>query len=401
MENDEIFVGIPSYRDNELIPTLIDLLSKCDNKERIKIGICLQDEEEYKEEIYKQLINLKLFENKEDLEKQIRIDYVFWKEAKGPCWARYRFQQLYKKEKYYLSIDSHMRFIQSWDSKLILLINSCPNPSKSIITAYPTGYELPNKIPTEKGIAFLCFKEFGKDGMMRFTGKKLREEATKEGVVIESYFWVSGFSFSFGFVIEKVPYDPLLPFLFFGEELSMTLRLFTHGFSFYCPPYNLLFHLWQRDYRPNFRQLHTLSPSNNTDTLNNTDNKTEEINTNKDKQKEMSMIRVKFLAGMLTKKEIEEIEEIMKKENNSDYFKFQNLEINNQDAKIIMKEIDKYGLGKERTVNDFQILTQIDFTNKTFTEKSTYGGLDKNLFEQNFSDTQKNLLFKLLSNYNN
>lgn len=46
------------------------------------------------------------------LTQKILTDHVSHKDATGPCWARHRAQQLYKKEKYYLSLDSHMRFIQ-------------------------------------------------------------------------------------------------------------------------------------------------------------------------------------------------------------------------------------------------------------------------------------------------
>jgi hypothetical protein len=41
---------------------------------------------------------------------------------------------------------------------------------------------------------------------------------------IPSPLWAAGFSFSDSSVLEDVPYDPLLPFLFFGEEISMAAR---------------------------------------------------------------------------------------------------------------------------------------------------------------------------------
>jgi [Skp1-protein]-hydroxyproline N-acetylglucosaminyltransferase len=50
-----------------------------------------------------------------------------------------------------------------------------------------------------------------------------------------------------------VPYDPFLPFLFFGEESSMTARLWTGGWDFYSPGINLVYHLWERTHRPSFR----------------------------------------------------------------------------------------------------------------------------------------------------
>lgn len=66
-------------------------------------------------------------------------------------------------------------------------------------------------------------------------------------------FWVSGYAFSSSDVLKEVPYDPHLQYIFFGEESSMTVRLWTHGWDFFAPPSNFIWHLWSRSYRPVFR----------------------------------------------------------------------------------------------------------------------------------------------------
>ncbi len=55
------------------------------------------------------------------------------------------------------------------------------------------------------------------------------------------------------YVHREVPYDPHMQFLFFGEETTMTVRLWTHGWDFFVPPQNVVYHLWSRAYRPTFR----------------------------------------------------------------------------------------------------------------------------------------------------
>ena len=50
--------------------------------------------------------------------------------------------------------------------------------------------------------------------------------------------------------MESVPYDPNLDYLFFGEEISMAARFFTHGGVFFTPPQSVVYHLWSRDHRP-------------------------------------------------------------------------------------------------------------------------------------------------------
>lgn len=52
----------------------------------------------------------------------------------------------------------------------------------------------------------------------------------------------------------QVPYSPHLSELFFGEEMIMAVRLFTHGWDVYAPPEALVFHQWSRAHRPFFRE---------------------------------------------------------------------------------------------------------------------------------------------------
>lgn len=79
-----------------------------------------------------------------------------------------------------------------------------------------------------------------------------RERIRAATRAISSPLWASGFSFSDCSVLHDVPYDPDLPYLFFGEEVSMAARLFTHGYDFFSPPEAVVYHLWTRSHRPSF-----------------------------------------------------------------------------------------------------------------------------------------------------
>ena len=57
-------------------------------------------------------------------------------------------------------------------------------------------------------------------------------------------FWAAGFSFSRGHFAMNVPYDPYLPMVFMGEEISMGVRAFTHGYDVYSPEKNICFHTY-------------------------------------------------------------------------------------------------------------------------------------------------------------
>ena len=75
------------------------------------------------------------------------------------------------------------------------------------------------------------------------------------GRAFVSPLWAAGFSFSDSSVIVDVPYDPYLPFLFFGEEVSIAARLFTHGYDFFAPPEAVVYHLWSRKHRKLFTDV--------------------------------------------------------------------------------------------------------------------------------------------------
>ena len=48
-----------------------------------------------------------------------------------------------------------------------------------------------------------------------------------------SPFVAAGFLFTYGSMLYEVPFDPLLPWIFMGEEISMSARLWTSGNMIY------------------------------------------------------------------------------------------------------------------------------------------------------------------------
>ncbi|KAF2070299.1 hypothetical protein CYY_008379 [Polysphondylium violaceum] len=245
--------------------------------------------------------------------KTIKLDY---KEAKGPCYARSLAQSLYGGEKYCLQIDSHMRFIKGWDRILKQELDQCgQEDGKAILTCYPMGYTLPNKIPTYRYPILVVASHFGEnDGMLRIRGRVVNAKLSKP---VGSLFWVSGFSFSLGTVIKDVPYDPSLCHLFFGEETSMSLRLYTNGYRFYTPTQSIVFHLWSREHRPSFRE-----------------NKSPET-------------------VAVEKKSLEKVVQLLTGECGS---------------------LDQYGLGSVNTLQDYTEYCGVDFKRQTITPKALYGG---------------------------
>ncbi|KAM9981184.1 hypothetical protein ACTFIY_003513 [Dictyostelium cf. discoideum] len=351
MNENSIFVSIISYRDSECQWTIKNLIELAKYKENIFIGVCLQysmnDDSDNK---------CFQFNFEEEYGKnQIRIIRMNYTEAKGPCYARALVQQqLFKGEKYYLQIDSHMRFVKDWDIEMINQLLQCKKPNnhdnsddggssngmvideKAILTCYPMGYKLPNLIPTHRFPILLVASGFGEnDGFLRLGGKIVSKKLIEP---CSSLFWVSGFSFSRSDIINSVPYDPNLQYLFFGEEISMSARLFTHGYNFYSPTKTLIFHLWNRDYRSTFRENNSL-----------------EIQ----KLEENSKKRLLILFNQNNNNN-----------NSSSSINSTSSTNNNDEIKIELK----YNLGKIKSLDDYSNYCGVDFKNKTIDNKGKFGG---------------------------
>lgn len=136
-----IFVQIASYRDPQLIPTIKDMLDNAKQPENLRIGICRQYHPDDKFDI--------LDEYKND--ERFRILDVLYNESKGVCWARNQVQQLYDGEEYTLQIDSHMRFVDSWDEILIDMIKQLQDKGyqKPLLTSYVSSFN-PDNDPKRK-----------------------------------------------------------------------------------------------------------------------------------------------------------------------------------------------------------------------------------------------------------
>ncbi len=91
------------------------------------------------------------------LKNNVRVLRMDASEARGPCWARHIATSLWCGEKYFMQVDSHIRFRPSWETYLIHLHTLCKqldrNCTEPVISTYPIDYT-PNDtrydIPTDK-----------------------------------------------------------------------------------------------------------------------------------------------------------------------------------------------------------------------------------------------------------
>jgi hypothetical protein len=227
-----IFVQIASYRDAELLPTLRDCIAKAAHPENLRFGICWQHDKT--ESLGKFLAD-----------PRFRVISIPYKDSKGVCWARNAIQSLYAGETYTLQLDSHHRFVPAWDSKLIAMLDSL-DYEKAILTAYAPHYD-PRKAKPPKSVPWkIAFDKFTPDGRV-LTRPSFIENHRELVRPIPARFYSGHFAFTIGAFCEEVKHDPLLYFL--GEEITIAVRAFTHGYQLYHPHQVIVWHEYTRNYR--------------------------------------------------------------------------------------------------------------------------------------------------------
>lgn len=235
METDKIFIQIASYRDPELIPTIKDCLAKAKYPERLTFGICWQRSTEDEWD------NLDEFKDNPNF----TIMDVPWNESKGLCWARHHIQKMYKGEEYTLQIDSHHRFIQDWDERMIEMLWQTGSP-KPILTAYAGMYDpKENKLLNEEPYHMVPNK-FTPGGTILFYPQAIPNWQELDKPVPARF--VSGhFFFTIGQHCKEYKYDPNIYFA--GDEISLSIRSYTLGYDLFHPHRTLIWHEYTREGR--------------------------------------------------------------------------------------------------------------------------------------------------------
>lgn len=257
MKESTIFVAIPSYRDIEIFPTIQSLIETSAFPQRIYIGVVFQVDTTNANEVeqftsgkeYTTYLFNKYQWNEQTNLRTITLDY---RHATGPCYARHLAQSLHRGEDYILQIDSHMRFRPNWDTYLIHQLDyQCPEPSMSVLTTYPPNYDPPygpGVHAETRGTILVPWKFDKKDGMLRQKGRLLNDQlSSNSNSNIPCHLFAAGFNFFQSSLLDLCPYDGKLHGLFFGEEISMAVRLYTHGVDLYAPPMTVCYHKWERN----------------------------------------------------------------------------------------------------------------------------------------------------------
>ena len=277
-----IYISVSSYRDNTCGATIRRALERADHPELLTIGVVQQNCN----------FACKMFKMQGDKKKEypqlhpdpdclaglceselgrkhceagrIRILRLQESEAFGPLFSRFLNAKMWRGENYYLQIDAHTEFRTGWDSTLKQQIERTPSYPNSVLSNYPPGgsplhsTEWPRAVPSKTGPPpkALCGVKITPSGTvvsmeMRRSDRKLSSQ-TDLFTPRHSAFVAAGFYFAHGSIVQKVPFDPFAPFVFSGEEMSLSIRFWTSGFDLYAPSVDVVKHSYYRLNHPKF-----------------------------------------------------------------------------------------------------------------------------------------------------
>jgi len=232
----KIFVQIAAYRDPQLVPTIKSMLENAKHPENVIIGIARQFHPEDKFD------DLSEYENNPNF----RILNIPFEESLGVCWARNQVQQLYKDEEYTLQIDSHMRFEKNWDVEMIKMITDLQERGykKPLLTGYVSSFDPDNDpIARVQEPWRMTFDRFTPEGVVFFLPETIPGWQNLDSPV-PARFYSAHYCFTLGEFSKEVQHDP--EFYFHGEEISITVRAYTHGYDLFHPHKVLIWHEYTR-----------------------------------------------------------------------------------------------------------------------------------------------------------
>ncbi len=268
-DDDSIFVALGTYRDPYCPMTMKSLYGQAEHPEKVFVGLFQQncfekvcrtgvlkggkvENMEPDVDCYKEFCKSPEGQRTNACNTgNVRLFNVNESESLGPYMARYLGGKFYRGEQYYLQIDSHSEFTSNWDSKLIKMVHDAP-ARLPVISTYP-----PDSSSNWKDtIGYrMCDSEFASaqiEWQIIRLGSSMTFDRSIPTVPCYAPFVAAGFFFGPASLLYDVPFDPLLPWIFMGEEISMSARLWTAGYDIFSPTINVLNHYYVRRHYPKF-----------------------------------------------------------------------------------------------------------------------------------------------------
>ena len=351
--------------------------------------------QEYEDEKEKKAHNARaIFDGvKNEKEKEwlenVRETHVNWDSSDGPCYSRHLADRLWGGESHILYVDAKTAFDADWDETLFRELEEAEKDNEAdhdndnngvVLTAHPLGYDLetspvlnPETYETDHHVfiygkrifpskeernapAMLTAHAFGKH-FPHFFASKLHAKPERS---LKSPFVSNLFTFgpSEAF-IRDCPSDVHAPFLYLGEEVSTSIKLFTKNWDARTPPIVPLLHC----HDPQHRRESFLE----------------------DRRKGRLLYASIYDAGYGTPQAVNRRTRL------NEYSCRRIFQIVcdgavSEDAaggKVIVRDDDKFNIGNGRRAKEFESFSGVSIREKRITERAKTAGLEREKFEKN------------------
>ena len=234
----KIFISVAAYRDLELPKTLRNMVAKSSGQHELVFSVVSQD-------IPSKHPDLSFIDN-------LHYTKIKYNKAKGAGFARKLAMEYYNDEDFFYQIDSHMRFAENWDLKLLNMYNESvelANTEKIILSQFPAPFE----VHTDGNDYYIKGdKDFWDDPswtsvVNTWTGvwagkREIMNDFSKPH---KSHTVLAAHIFAPGYFVKEIPYDERICFM--GEELCIAIRAYTRGWQIYAPNEMISWHYYKRE----------------------------------------------------------------------------------------------------------------------------------------------------------
>lgn len=267
-DDGSIFLSVATYRDENCVNTLNWAYEKAQNPENLFVGLVQQNchkncmsgvlEGGKVEPVRPDVDCYKTFcegKGKKWCDRgQLRVLNIEESESLGPYAARYFSSKLWYGEQWYMQIDAHMTFATGWDANSVDMLQRAPS-KKPVITHYPPPHTVSLDGISNKPAPRICDPLFAVDALeaqiIRLDGADVYDEMHND-IPRFAPFVAAGYFVAHSDFLREVPFDPFLPWIFMGEEIIMSARLWTSGFDIFSPSESVVGHMYVRRQTPKF-----------------------------------------------------------------------------------------------------------------------------------------------------
>lgn len=259
--------------------------------------------------------------------EQVEMHFFEKSWAEGPTKARAEAMKYYNGEKYFYQSDSHMRFDLHWDHKLKIELESCL-AEKPVLTTFPPNFVIKTGEKSEPCFNHMMLHHFFDKIPVHIALSTSMRYYKPTPKPLMTPFVAAGVLFTRGSFFEDIPVDPY--YYFHGEEFSITMRLWTHGYTNFSPRFCFCYHAYRQMQQHDHLTIQQESKKNYF-------------------MNSRSIERCQVLVGLKSSRDA-------------------------LPTSII--HLSKYGLGKVRTIDSWEKIFGIDLKNQTASKEAYYNSAD-------------------------